>query len=160
MRVDAPAISHSGTRPRSPHTFPIPSPIAHLQVRTGVHAHSPVASGGAKNQVNWNSFPLPQILGERREARRTNALRLAEMRRWTGQQSTKSSTSWFISARNAAARRSFTLTGQRCSQRPMQKPPHSPSAVQRTAAHLKLYLVGERATLLRFLGAVLPGPST
>jgi hypothetical protein len=49
--------------------------IAHLQVRTGVHAQSPVASAGAKNQVNWNPFPLPRILGERREARRTNALR-------------------------------------------------------------------------------------
>jgi hypothetical protein len=37
-RVDTPLFSRSETRSRSSHTFPIPSPIAHLQVRTGIHA--------------------------------------------------------------------------------------------------------------------------
>ncbi|HJY90430.1 MAG TPA: hypothetical protein VJ255_09130, partial [Candidatus Acidoferrum sp.] len=51
---------------------PIPSPIAHLQVHTGVHAQSSVASAGAKNQVNWNPFLCREFLGK--DARRDERL--------------------------------------------------------------------------------------
>ena len=38
-RVDAPLFSRSETWFRSSHTFPIASPLAHLQVRTGIRAY-------------------------------------------------------------------------------------------------------------------------
>ena len=102
MRLDAPATSRSETRPRSSHPPPIPSRSAHLRVRTGVPAHSPVASAGARNQVNWNSFPCRKFL--RKDARRDARMHsvLPGGAKWIGQQSTKRSTFWFISARNPA----------------------------------------------------------
>lgn len=103
VRVEAPAISRSGTS-RVHHTcsqFLLQSRTCRCAlVSTRIPRLLPPAQ---KNQVNRISFPLPQIFGERREARRTNALRLAGRRRWTGQQSTKSSTSWFISFEKCGA---------------------------------------------------------
>jgi hypothetical protein len=72
-RVDTPLFSRSENRSRSSHTFPIPSPIAHLQVRTGIHARisglflqtyeamSDASSGGENGPPGWKAHYIAEL---------------------------------------------------------------------------------------------------
>ena len=69
----------------------------------------------------------------------------------TNKEIKRQSTSWFISARNAAGQL-FAPIGQKCSQKPMWKVRRSRLAVRRIAAALKPCLADKRTTLLNSLG--------
>lgn len=62
--MDAPLSHAQKPGSRSSHTFPIPSPIAHLPVRTGVHAYFRAVLEDGRNDVTGIAFVAANSWGE------------------------------------------------------------------------------------------------